>query len=132
MNNEFLTELLKVILIAVIPMVSGYVVKFLMAKFSEINTKIDNDKIESYLKQIEKIIISAVKLTNQTFVDLLKKEGGFTNEAKLEAFNKTKAAILALLTEELKEAIAKLYGDVNIWLEATIEATVADVKSGKK
>ena len=62
--------------------------------------------------------------TNQTYVDALKEQNAFDKEAQKIAFEKTKDAILKLLTEECKKCLGEIVGDLNEYITAQIEAAV--------
>jgi hypothetical protein len=54
----------------------------------------------------------------------LKKENAFTAEAQKEAFNQTFNAIMAVLTDEAKEYLTTIYGDLTTYIANKIEAEV--------
>ena len=54
----------------------------------------------------------------------LKKDNAFTAEAQKEAFNLTYNAVMAILTDEAKEYLAEIYGDVAAYITNKIEAEV--------
>jgi hypothetical protein len=54
----------------------------------------------------------------------LKKENAFTAEAQKEAFNLTYNAVMAVLTNEAKNYLTELYGDLTAYITAKIEAEV--------
>lgn len=69
-------------------------------------------------------IATCVVATNQTYVNSLKEKGEFGIEAQKEAFQKTLDAVLAILTEDAKEYLKVVYGDLNKYLTTQIEAMV--------
>ena len=71
---------------------------------------------------------AAVKMTNQTYVDALKKAGAFDAEAQKVAFEKTKIAVLGLLNDEAKKAVIDTFGSLEKWIETKVESTVASNK----
>lgn len=93
--------------------------------------KVGCDDAKEYIKLAEQTVIDVVLATNQTFVNVKKAEGTFDKEAWVTAFEKTKGDILAILTEAQRQAIEKVYGDLDKWLETKIEATVLEVKPGQ-
>ena len=77
-------------------------------------------------------VSDCVKTTNQTYVDSLKQQGKFDEEAQKVAFQKSLNAVLALLTKEAKEYLTAAYGDLNLYLTNKIESTVEKEKAKKR
>jgi hypothetical protein len=71
---------------------------------------------------IGETIVDCVLATNQTYVDSLKAQGAFDAEAQKVAFQKTYDMVIKFLTDEAKEYIAAVYGDVTEYLTSKIEA----------
>lgn len=76
----------------------------------------------------EKIICDVVIATNQTYVDALKDKNAFDAAAQAEAFQKTKTAVMALITDNMKKVINEATGDFDVWVDIIIEAKVKEVK----
>ncbi len=70
----------------------------------------------------------AVLTISQTYVDSLKKSGKFDIEAQNLAKNKAIDTATALMTEDVRKAIDKMYGDFNLWLDTAIESSVKENK----
>lgn len=126
--NELLLDLLKAVIIVVVPILTGYLIKFLNAQYDAITIQTDSDQVDAYLKIVRDLIIDIVKATNQTFVDALKAAGSFDEAAQKAAFEKTKAEILNQLTDSGKLILTQVYGDLDAWLNAIIESTVITVQ----
>ena len=127
--KEILTTLIQVVIIPAIPVLITYLVKYLKAKADQTTTKIDNELIRTYLQDATDAVLQAVAYTAQTYVDTLKKQGKFDEEAQKIAFNTAKDIALKLLTEEAKQMITDLYGDITVWLDTKIEQTVKEQKA---
>lgn len=121
---ELVYDILKVAVIPMIGVLTGYLVKWLKAKELEVLDKVDNDIADKYIGLLFETIRDCVTATTQTYVDSLKKQGKFDMEAQKIAFQKTYDAVLALLTEEAKEYLANIYGDLNAFITTKIEAEV--------
>ena len=76
-----------------------------------------------------KYLNGAIKATYQTYVQALKESGDFDKEAQLAALEKAKYAALAQLSEDAKEYIRALYGDLDKWLETQIESRLYELKN---
>jgi len=127
--KEILTTLVQVVVIPAIPVLVTYLVKYLKAKTEQTTTKINNELVRTYLQEATDAVLQAVTYTAQTYVDTLKKQGKFDKEAQQKAFNTAKDIALKLLTDEAKQMIEDLYGDLMLWLETKIEQTVKEQKT---
>ncbi len=127
--KEILTTLVQVVVIPAIPVLVTYLVKYLKAKAEQTTTRINNELIRTYLQEATDAVLQAVTYTAQTYVDTLKKQGKFDKEAQKIAFNTAKDIALKLLTDEAKQMIEDLYGDLMLWLETKIEQTVNEQKN---
>jgi len=86
----------------------------------------------SDIVQIINTIRDCVVFANQTIVDELKKNGTWTKEREVEVFNLVFDKVSALLSDEAKKLITKLYGSFELWVKTQIEKLVSDVKEEKK
>jgi hypothetical protein len=107
----------------------AYLVKLLKAKTEQTATKISNELVRQYLQEAIDSVLQAVTYVSQTYVDSLKKQGKFDAEAQKIAFNTAKDIALQLLTEDAKNLITDLYGDLTVWLDTKIEQTVKEQKT---
>ena len=127
--NELLMTIIQAVIIPAIPIVVAYLVKLLKAKTEQTATKISNELVRQYLQEAIDSVLQAVTYVSQTYVDSLKKQGKFDAEAQKIAFNTAKDIALQLLTEDAKQMITDLYGDITIWLDTKIEQTVKEQKT---
>jgi hypothetical protein len=127
--SAILTTIIQVVIIPAVPVLITFLVKFLKAKADQTTTKINNDLVRQYTQEAIDAVLQAVTYTSQTYVDALKKQGKFDAEAQKVAFNTAKNLALQLLTEDAKEMITDLYGDLTTWIDTKIEQTVKEQKS---
>ena len=125
---ELVRDLLYILLTAAVPVITTYLCKFLYEKWTTHKSVVESEHIREVISQVVTIVCDVVAATTQTYVDELKKNGEFTKEAAAEAFKRSKETALQLLTEEAKEIIAKVYGNLDIYLDTLIEATVKSQK----
>ncbi len=125
---EFVKDILYILITAAVPVLTTYLCKFLYAKWTEGKVKIENEKITTTLDGVVNMVLDVVESVNQTFVDELKKKGEFTEENAKEAFNKSKETALKMLSNDAADIIAMVYGDVDVYLNTLIEATVKQLK----
>ena len=125
---ELVKDILYILITTAVPVLTAYVCKFLYAKWTEGKVKIKNEKISTTLDSVIAMVLDVVEATNQTFVDELKKKGEFTDDAAAEAFRISKNKALQMLSSEAADIITEVYGDVNVYLDTLIEATVKQLK----
>lgn len=127
--NELLVTIIQVVIIPAIPVLVTFLVKLLKAKADQTTTKISNELVRQYLQEAIDAVLQAVTYVSQTYVDSLKKQGKFDAEAQKKAFSTAKEIALQLLTEDAKNLITDLYGDLTVWLDTKIEQTVKEQKT---
>ena len=119
-----LYQILEVCVIPLLGILTAYLVKFINMKSVEIQANVDNDMADKYIAMVADTVSACVIATNQTYVEALKKNNAFTAEAQKEAFTLTYNAVMAILTNEAKEYLAEIYGDVAAYITNKIEAEV--------
>lgn len=119
--KDFVMYILWTLGIAIVSWLSERLIKL-------INTKIQNEKFAWYFASSTAAVENAVKATQQTFVDDLKKTGKFDEEAAKEALMKAKVKVLESLSAETRKYITENIGDINNWIETTIHAVIHDIK----
>lgn len=117
-------EIIEVCLIPLLGVLVTYLVKYINTKSKELEASTDNELAKKYISLLSTTITNCVIATNQTYVETLKKQGKFDAEAQKEAFNMTLNAVMALLTDEAKQYLSEIYGDLNTYITNQIEATV--------
>lgn len=125
---EIVKDILYILITTTVPVLITYICKFLYAKWTEGKVKIENEKISTTLDNVVSMVLDVVTAVNQTFVDELKKKGEFTEDTAKEAFNKSKETALKMLSEDAAEIIVSVYGDIDVYLDTLIEATVKQLK----
>ena len=127
--NEVILNVLTVLVISVIlPLISDigwYLTNWL-------SSKIGNEKAKNLVSKAQEIVVSAVQAVFQAYVDSLKKEGSFDKKNQLIALNKAKDIALNQMTNEVRQCIIRNYGDLDVWLNTKIEATIDTLKNNAK
>lgn len=126
--KELLFQIMQAVIIAVIPIVTTYAIKWIKQAAENAKANTDNVKVQGYLEEIANAISDAVAATSQTFVDALKEAGKFTKEAQEEAAKKALNACLASISPAATAFIEAAYGDVKEYLANKIEAEVRKQK----
>jgi len=118
------------ILLTVISLVLTTVLTFAGEKLvAWLNTKIKNGKALGFLTSATNIVIGAVKATYQTYVEALKGKNMFDGTAQKNALEMAKNAAIGQLSADAKAYIEQTYGDVEKWIEGTIESVIYDLKN---
>ena len=121
---ELLYKLVEVCLIPLLGILTAYAVKFIKIKGDEIAVKLNNEKANKYITLVSQTITDCVIATNQTYVEALKKDNAFTADAQKAAFQITYDAVMAVLTDDAKDYIVAVYGDLSAYIATKIEAEV--------
>lgn len=119
-----LNQIIEVCVIPLLGVLTTYLVMYLKAKSKQLQEKVDSDLADKYIQMLTDTICVCVIATNQTYVESLKKQGKFDKEAQQKAFEMTLEAVLSILSEEAKEYLTIIYGDLNEYIMQLIEAQV--------
>lgn len=93
-----------------------------------INNNVKDKKNANHLNAINLIVLNAVQNIFQSFVDTMKKNGKFDEEAQKEAKERALTIIKSQLTPELKDYIVSNFSDIEEYLKTKIEATIYQLK----
>lgn len=119
-----LNQIFQVCIIPLLGVLTAYAVKLIQAKSNEIATNQENAIVSKYITLLGETITDCVIATNQTYVDALKEQNAFDKEAQAIAFQKTFDAVMTVLSEDAKEYLTHIYGDLTAFITARIEAEV--------
>ena len=128
MQNNLLQEIFFTCLLPLIGILCAYGISFLRKKTSEIQAQVDDETFTKYSDMLVDLIETCVITTNQTYVNTLKKQGGFGEEEQKIAFQKTYEAVRSLMTVEMGEVLSEVYKDLDFYIRQKIEETVNVVK----
>jgi hypothetical protein len=133
---ELLKEIVQIIIYTVITgcgvVVVRKVLEFVNKKIDQLqeNTKlVEYEKLNKIIDNVQNSIYNIVNAVNQTFVDSLKEHNKFDKESAAAAKATATDKANAMLTEEAIEAITQLKGDVDVFIDTTIEAAVRQLKN---
>lgn len=121
---QMLSEIFSIVIIPLLGILTTYLVKFIQVKRQELELKIDNEQGKKYLDMLQNTVIDCVLTTTQTYVEALKKDNAFTLEAQQKAFEMTRDAVLAILSEDAKDYLKEALGDFDTYLTSLIESQV--------
>lgn len=121
---ELLRKILEACLIPLAGALTGWIIAVINAKIKEIKASTDNVLAHKYLDMLEQTVTDCVIATNQTYVEALKDQDLFDEEAQKEAFRRTYNAVIAILSEDAKEYLQAISGDLSTLVTSKIEAEV--------
>ena len=124
---EWLSLLYTIFEVCIIPLLGvlvGFLVNYLKAKTKDITAQNDNELLNKYITMLSNTVIDCVVATNQTYVEALKQKGEFDANAQQYAFKMTYDAVVALLSEDAKDYLTNIYGDLSLYITNMIEAEV--------
>lgn len=118
------------VVISVVSIVLTALASWGVAKLTElINSKISDKRAQSLLNAALSVVMDVVKQIYQTYVESLKKQNAFTEEAQKTALANALETIKAILPEKVKSFITENYGDMEAWLTTQIEAAIYTLKN---
>lgn len=134
-NLELINQIFQVCIVPLLAVLTTYLVKYIDAKKDELivkkeeaNANKENMLADKYIKMLADTIKACVIATNQTYVDSLKDKNAFDGEAQKEAFKNTSDAVMLILSQEAKDYLSTIYGDLNQYIITQIEASVNENK----
>lgn len=119
-----LSQLFEIVIFPLLTIGTIYLINLIKVKIQELKQKKNDDLYNKYLGMLEDTIIQCVLATTQTYVDSLKKEGAFDADAQKVAFTKTYTNVMKILSEEAKEYLTEVLGDLEVYVYNRIEANV--------
>lgn len=122
--NELLNSLLFALLTVAIPFVLNQIIPYIKVLIKKQNIINDNTILSNALDDV----MDAVLYVNQIYVDALKKEGTFTEQAQNDAFKLAYNEAIKVMSAEAKEIISKTNESVDEWLYKQIEIAVNNAK----
>ncbi|HIU79991.1 MAG TPA: hypothetical protein IAC67_03655 [Candidatus Coproplasma excrementipullorum] len=118
------------VVISVVSIVLTALASWGVAKLTEwLNTKISDKNAQSFLTSALTTVTGVVKQTYQTYVESLKGQDAFTEEAQKTALANALETIKSLLPEKVKTYITENFSDIDAWLTTQIEAAIYTLKN---
>ena len=121
---KIITQIFEIIIFPLLSIGTIYLINLIKVKIQELKQKKNDDLYHKYLDMLEDTITQCVLATTQTYVDSLKKEGTFDADAQKVAFTKTYTNIMNILSDEAKEYLTNILGDLEVYVYNRIEANV--------
>ena len=121
---EILQQIFELCIVPLFGILTGCLIKMIKNKTNELSAESKNALTEKYINMLSQTITDCVIATNQTYVDSLKGQDAFNYDAQKEAFNRTYQAVMTILSEEAKEYLTAVYGDLDAYITTKIESEV--------
>ena len=121
---ELVQQIFTICVITLLGILTKFLVDFIKVKSEEILGKVDNDLADKYIKMLTETITDCVIATNQTYVNSLKEQGKFDLEAQKVAFEMTCNSVLTILSDDAKEYLTNVFGDLEEYIRNKIEVSV--------
>ena len=125
---EILQQIFELCVVPLLGILTTYLVKLIRKKNEELDAKVSKEVSKKYIDMLADTITDCVISTNQTYVDALKEANAFDKEAQKKAFELTYNKIMNVLTEDAKEYLTTVYGDLEIYITTKIESEVKSYK----
>lgn len=119
-----LQKIFELCIVPLLGIITAYIVAFIRAKTAELKITNSNEILVKYLDMLSTTVVECVIATNQTYVNALKGQNAFDEAAQKVAFQKTYDAVIAVLSDDAKEYLTHIYGDLTIFITNMIEAEV--------
>lgn len=129
--TEILTQVFELIIYPVLSIAGIYLTYLISVKIKELKQKASDEATKKCLDMLNDTIADAVLATTQTYVESLKEQGKFDEEAQKVAFKQTYDAVIGLLTTEAINCITAYVGDLETYVTNKIEANVKVSKTIK-
>lgn len=121
---EILYQIFELCVIPLLGILTYFVVQLIRAKAAEFAAKSESEILDKYILMLSDTITDCVIATNQTYVESLKGQNAFDAEAQKKAFQLTFDSVMAILSDEAKEYLTCIYGDLTAYITNKIEAEV--------
>lgn len=127
---EFLMELLKIVIMIVVPVATSVLTYYAQKYFNQLIDENVSDEMEATLTKGFQILMDSVNYVQQTYVDSLKQQDKFTAEAQKEAFELAKKRAIELMNQHTQDAITHIYGNLDTYIDTMIESIINQNKKG--
>lgn len=127
---EFLMELLKIVIMIVVPVATSVLTYYAQKYFNQLIDENVSDEMEATLTKGFQILMDSVNYVQQTYVDSLKNQEKFTAEAQKEAFELAKKRAIELMNQHTQDAITHIYGNLDTYIDTMIESIINQNKKG--
>ena len=124
-----LEQIFRIVIFPLLGCLTLYLVALINTKRDQLKKQTDNETAHKYFDMLDKTITECVIATTQTYVETLKKQGAFDEDAQKVALQKTYENIMKILTNDAKKYLETAVADLNSYILNKIEAEVKITKA---
>ena len=125
---NILNEIFELCVIPLLTLGIGLLIYYIKAKLNIAKSNADNEVSIKYLSVLEDVVVDCLQATNQTYVNALKDKNAFDGEAQKSALLQTRNAVMRVISNDVKEHLGSLFGDLETLVTEKIEANIDRVK----
>ena len=122
--KEFIQQLLYLVATGILPVLTVYIVTLLKTEIKKKSTQLEDEQIKKYIDYAVEVMGTIVIEVNQVFVDELKRQNCFTEEAAIQAKDMAVEKCKQLISDNARKAIEIMYNDYEAFLNSKIEELV--------
>ena len=129
--KELLNNLLYAVLTVAIPVLLAEIIPFVKAQIAKCNMVTEvtkNERLNNIINNAMSNIMDSVLYVNQIYVNSLKQNGSFNEQAQKDAFKLAYNEAVKLISDEAKTVIEETYGSFEEWVYLQIEVAVNNAK----
>ena len=129
--KELLNNLLYAVLTVAIPVLLAEIIPFVKAQIAKCNMVTEvtkNERLNNIINNAMSNIMDSVLYVNQIYVNSLKQNGSFNEQAQKDAFKLAYNEAVKLISDEAKSVIEETYGSFEEWVYLQIEVAVNNAK----
>lgn len=119
-----LQQIFEMLIFPLLAILTIYIIRFINAKTDQAKKATTNEVLQKYINILSDIIVTCVQTTNQTYVDSLKQQNKFDEEAQKKAFEMTFEAVKETITDEMRNVLSIVYEDLDEYIAKQIETIV--------
>lgn len=119
-----LNQIFELVVYPVLGIAGVYLTYLIRVKINELKQKTTDELANKYLNMLNDTIQNAVLATTQTYVDSLKQQGKFDEEAQKVAFGLTYDAVMKVLGDDAVEYLNEFISDIKTYITTKIEAEI--------
>lgn len=128
LQSTIVTTILSIFLPAITSALTIIVKRWVDEKIKDMKNK----KLQSLIKEGTDIILKSVDYVQQVYVDNIKNNNFFDENAQKEAYSMARDRAIVMLPQEIYQTINSRYGNTEEFIEMVIESYIARNKKEKE
>ena len=129
--NEGVITILYPVIVALLGFLSTKLISFINSKTEAVKKNIKNETVKTYIDVVSNTVSEVVQALNQEIVNGIKeasKDGKLTEDEAKEIKNKAIEKTLGILSDDAKETLTMVFGDLDTYISTLIESAVYKTK----